>query len=135
MQHDIASLFQAALVMESEHTIVIPCRDYKEMESIRAGFYRERNTLKKLSSDLAAEIGIHRRVESGTYAVVLAKLKTQVSRAYLVTREGEVTEIKRTETDEAKRIEDLMLQDGYTTEEIDEYKKSTGEFFGLEEEE
>jgi len=135
MQHDTASLFQTALTMNTEDTIVVPCRDYREMESIRRAFYRELKLLKKLSSDLAAEIGIHRRIESGTHAVVLSKLKTQVARAYLVTKDGRVTEISRSKTDETERIAELMEQDGYSTEEVNEYKKSQGIFSDLDEEE
>ena len=133
MQHDTASLFQTALVMNSGEVIVVPCRDYREMEAIRSSFYRERRVLKKISSDLAAEIGIHRRVEHGTHAVVLSKLAMRVSRAYLVTKDGTVTEIEREKTSEAERIAELMLEDGCSAEEVYEYRKSQGEFFDLDE--
>ena len=135
MQHDTASLFQTALTMNSGEVIVVPCRDFREMEAIRSSFYRERRTLKKLSSDLAAEIGIHRRIEDGTHAVVLSKLTMKVPRAYLVTKDGTVTELERDKTDQVERIAELMLQDGCSAEEIYEYRKSQRIFSDLDEEE
>ena len=128
MQHDVVDLFQAALDLESGDVIVVPCRDYKEMEQIRGAFYRELKRLRYLSKELAAEMGIHRKVENNIYAVVLSKLKTKVARAFIVTSIGKVKELAKVERKEAKRIEQLMLEDGYSPDQIDEYKKSQVDF-------
>ena len=135
MQHDVVDLFQAALELDSGDVIVIPCRGFKEMEAIRTAFYRELTKLRHLSKDLAAEIGVHRKIADDTYSVVLSKMKTEVSRAFIITSIGKVKEIDKVKVKEAKRLEQLMIEDGYSQNQIDEHKKSQVDFSLPEDEE
>ena len=136
MQHDLTDLFQKTFELTPGDVIVIPCRDFSEMEAIRRSLYREMAKLRKMSKELANEIGIHRRNEEGSYAVALTRRKTSVTRAFVVSKKGGVSEIPhKAESEEVKRIEQLMLKDGYSIEDIKEYKQSAVDFFTPEGEE
>jgi len=125
-KYDLKDLFQQAFELKMDDSLIIACRDYKEMERIRIAFYREWNKLRKLSSDLADEIQIRRVIKDNYHAVTLSRLPVKGITAFILTGEGKVKEIS-SEDKELERIERLMKDDGYSDEEIKTYKKSQEE--------
>jgi len=121
MQHNPEELFQLALQMKDDETIVIPCRDYKEMEVIRVRLYAELRKLRDMSKELAAEVKITRTTRNKANAIVLAKRPLKIQDAFLVRGDGSVEVIipggKR---DELERRKELMGEDGLSPEEIEE---------------
>ncbi len=121
MQHNPEELFQLALQMADDETIVIPCRDYKEMEVIRTRLYKELRKLRDISRELASEVTITRTTKNNSCVIVLAKRPLRINDAFLVRGDGSVEVIiPGKKRDEEMRIRELMAEDGMSPEEIDE---------------
>jgi len=123
MQYDLRDLFQAALALNYSESIVVPCADFKEVENVRMALYRELKKLAKISTDLAAEVRISRIIKGSYHAITLSKIRIKRYDAFVVSGEGKPKPVKFVEKKEKERMEQLMLEDGYTPEQIAEYKK------------
>ena len=137
MQHNISDIFHQAFDLPPGDTIVIPCRDFKEMEQVRGAFYRELEKLRRLSPELSGLIAIHRRQKKGHYAVVISRRPDKLDIAFIVSKDGKVVELENRKAveEEKERVEKLMAEDGYSPEQIKEYKRKAVDFFKPEREE
>jgi hypothetical protein len=123
-KYDLKEVFQSAFDLKPEDSIVIPCRDFRETERIRNALYREVSKLRKISSDLADEIRIKRVINGSNYAIILSRVPGRVNTAFLITGDGKIQEVSKDKDRELDRIEKLMREDGYSEEEIKDYKAS-----------
>ena len=123
MQYDLRDLFQAALALEYDESIVVPCADFKEVENVRMALYRELKKLAKISTDLSAEVRISRIIKGSYHAISISKIRIKRYSAFVVSGEGKPQPVKFSEKKERDRMEQLMLDDGYTPERIKEYKR------------
>jgi hypothetical protein len=122
IKYDLKDLFQAAFDLEPEDSIVIPCKDFREVERVRVALYRELNKLRRISTEIADEIRVSRINKGSNYAVALTRVPGVVTSAFLITGNGKIREVTKGKDKELERIEQLMKDDGYTREEIEAYK-------------
>jgi len=124
-KYNLKDLFQQALTLRPDESIVIPCRDFRETERTRGAFYRELNAMRRISRELAEDIRVTRIMKANYFAVVISKVPKEALAAFLVKGSGEIEEIKPEEQEkEPERIERLMREDGFSEGEINAYKQS-----------
>lgn len=127
-RYDLKDLFQQALNLKLDESIVIPCRDFRETERTRNAFYRELNAMRRISPDLAEEIRISRIMKNKYFAVSLSRVQREALSAFLITEDGRIEQIERkVKEEDLERIERLMREDGYSEEDIENYMKNQEE--------
>lgn len=128
----IKVLFDAALELGEGEKIVINCTSYKQMESLRASLYRERQKWQQQTKD-GSDIGVTRRTDQGKYLLIIEKVDPMPD-PIIITKDGKVKGIVDTHapdpisivSDEASisfssersRMIKLMKEDGMTDTEI-----------------
>lgn len=104
-------------------TLSIDCENSSQLDRIRMALYRQRSKLEKIAPELATTITISKRVKDGSYSIVIGKdvesieLFTfdQAGNKQPLTLETKDAGIKN------DRIRQLMLKEGKSEEEIEEY--------------
>jgi hypothetical protein len=119
--------FQEALNMEAGDTLLIPCMDDKEQESVRVRMFQLRKTAHDES------LLISRETIDGKQFVAMRK-RGGSSGAFIVKKSGEVVQLtvpeaELTPAEKITRIVSVAVKDGYSFEEL---KSILGDTFDLE---
>jgi hypothetical protein len=129
----IKALFDAALELGEGEKIVINCTSYKQMESLRASLYRERQKWQQQTKD-GSDVGVTRRTDQGKYLLIIERVEPMPD-PVIITKDGKIKGIiDMTEAEalvissleeasisfssERSRMIKLMKEDGMTDDEI-----------------
>ena len=129
----VKALFDAALELGEGEKIVVNCTSYKQMESLRASLYRERQKWQQQTKD-GSDVGVTRRTDQGKYLLIVEKLDP-LPDPVIITKDGQVKGIVELDTSdpvvvatsdttsihfssERSRMVRLMKEDGMSDEEI-----------------
>lgn len=129
----VKALFDAALQLGEGEKIVVNCTSYKQMESLRASLYRERQRYQEQVTD-GSDVGVTRHTRGDKYLLVLERLDPMPD-PIILTKDGEIKGIVDTTPHQSLGIPDLeeasihissdrtrmiklMKEDGMSDEEI-----------------
>lgn len=130
----VKALFDAALELGDGEKIVLNCTSYKQMESIRASLYRERQKYQGQTRD-GSDVGVTRRSEGGKYLLIIERLEPMAD-PVILSKDGQIKGIVDTSgaetleiptleeasihfSSERSRMVKLMKEDGMSDAEIE----------------
>lgn len=117
------SLWESYLeqVVETGRTLVIPCNDKAQQNSIKTILFRARQKMPSVVSDLLRISNMN----TGDSLAIKVYVQTQPE-AFFLGDDGEMTPVNLKVIHEDDRIVSLMKEDGMSEDEIQEYLKSKG---------
>lgn len=127
-------IFDKAVELTQGETLLIPCYDSRQQESMRVSLaYQRRYFLDK--SEANFDIIVHKVTQNGRPFISLTK-SPRIDTGFIISQDGStrttslkpdpVSEITR-EALQVSRIRSAMKEDGFTDEQIDNYLKSPQE--------
>lgn len=106
-------------------TLAIKCNDERQVDRIRTALYRQRAKFEKIAPMAASVITISKRTDSKDFAVIIGK-NIESFKFSIIDKDGNESSLNTTITGnieeiQKRRIEQLMLDEGKSEEEIKEY--------------
>lgn len=123
------NIFDKAVGINAGETLMVPCHDFRQQESMRVALaHQRRYFLDKSNANF--DILVHKKIHDGKPYISISKVP-RITTGFIISKDGEVktTSLEPEPEDnsvtsgiiELARIRAAMKEDGYTEEQIDEY--------------